>query len=369
MTIPVTAPSPNAFVELVERVRPEVNRRLDERLEALSRAVRPEGVAVTVDAFWDLVRRGGKRFRAGMVVAAYVGVKPRARRDPAIDAGVALELLHGYLLVQDDWMDGDRTRRGGPSVHAALGQQLGSRALGECSAILSSDFGWGLAIQALAEVRAPSRNVLRALGLWWEAHRDVLMGQQLDMLGHVSPDGRTVEIERVHELKTASYTVRAPLLIGASLAGAPEPTLRALRRFAQPLGVAYQLRDDLLGVFAGPRFSGKPLGADLRAAKRTAVTVAAESHLDRRGREAYRQVYGKRRVSQAQLVRAAEQLERCGARRSVELRLAELCSRARGRAQRLALHPRARAWLGDAVRLVEQPLPPLRTTLGRARSR
>lgn len=338
-----------SFAELVASLRPEVDRRLDERLRGLLEQARRHAIDPTVEALRDLVARGGKRYRAGLAAAAFVGVRPRARLDPALDAGVALELLHAYLLVQDDWMDGDDTRRGGPSVHAALGRAYGSRTMGDASAILSSDFGWGLAVQALLEARAPAQRVLRALQAFTEAHRDVITGQQLDLLGQAT------DIEQMHALKTGSYTVRGPLLVGACLAGAGDDVLVSLRAFAEPLGVAYQIRDDLLGVFGSPAQTGKPLGGDLREGKRTVVTVAAQERLDTQARRAYRAVFANEQASDRALQRAAQELDRCGVRAQAQRRLEQLCRLARRRCQRLPLQPRGRAWLSDAVALVAAP--------------
>lgn len=339
------------FRQLVERLRPEVDRRLRHRFSALARRAGPLGVEPTVRALRDLVLRGGKRFRAGLVVAAYAGVRPRASLDPALDAAAAVELLHAYLLAQDDWMDRDQQRRGGPSVHAALAAAYGREDLGDVSAIISSDFGWSLAVLALSRAAAPPRRVVRALQALCCAHEDVLLGQQIDVLA-CAPD-----VETMHALKTESYTVRGPLLVGAALAGADEQTERALRAFAAPLGVAFQLRDDLLGVFAPEDKTGKAIGSDLQAGKRTAVTAAAEQCLDRSGRRAYRAVFGKASASRAELLAAAGHVERCGAKARVEHRLAELCGRANRRARRLPLSRRARGWLSDAVAWVAAPIP------------
>lgn len=135
--------------------------------------------------------------------------------------------------------------------------------------------------------------------------------------------------------------------------------MRALERFAQPLGVAFQLRDDLLGVFAGPDSTGKRLGSDLCAGKRTAVTLAGEACLDAPGRRAVARVFGHGRAPASMLVSAAEHLERCGARKRVEQRLRVLCTDATRRVRRLPLSREARDWLAGAVALVEQPVPRL----------
>lgn len=338
---------PSTLSGLADELRPCVDAELNMRLGRLRKQAAVYEVAPTADALRDLVMRGGKRYRAMLAAVGHLGTRRRGNWQTAVSAGVALELLHAYLLVQDDWMDGDQTRRGGPSVHVLLGRAYGGPKLGAISAILSGDMAWGLAVDTLSSVPVSASRRLKAQQILCEVHQEVLLGQQIDVLA------QTTKIEQLHALKTSSYTVRGPLLIGASLAGATDLELKAIDRFARPLGVAFQLRDDLLGVFGEPAETGKPLAGDLRRGKRTAVTVQADEALDAKGRRAYRQVYGVARASTAQLRTAIEHLERCGVRRKVEKRAATLCRQARTRIDALPLRARGRQWLNGAVAMVD----------------
>ncbi len=341
----------DAFAAMTAEVRPEVERRLARSWAREIRALKNRGgeVVAMANAARDLTMRGGKRFRAVLVVAAHLGVAPRARLDPALDAGAAFELLQTYLLVQDDWIDGDATRRGGPSVHAALRGVLGDERLGDVSAILASDLTWGLAVRTLAAVDAPAARVLAAVDLLMAVHRDVVVGQQLDVLG------RAEDVEQMHALKTGSYTVRGPLLLGATLAGAPRATLQAIERFAAPLGVAFQLRDDLLGAFGTAAETGKPIGGDLRTGKRTAVLAEADGRVDAAGREAIARALGRASATDDDVREATAALEASGARAAVTARLAALCDRSVAAAARLPLSARARAVLAGAADALRWP--------------
>jgi len=352
-----SAELPEQLTDLVAVVRAEVDRVLGRRLDTLLGRLAAHGVAPTAAALSDFVMRGGKRFRAALVMVGYAGTDAGAPREPAVAAGAAFELLHAYLLVQDDWMDGDAVRRGGPTVHSALGPRYGSDSIGAASAILASDFAWGLALELLGGVDVASSCVLRAMRELLAAHEDVVLGQQLDVLACAGK--HLHDVERMHELKTASYTVRGPLLVGACLAGAPAGALRALARFASPLGVAFQLRDDLLGVFSDEQHTGKPFASDLRAGKRTAVTVLAERFAGESGSEVYARVLGNPAATRAELRMAADWLGRSGVRAQVEDRLRELCVEAIRRTVRLPLAPRARGWLRAAASELLAPLPPL----------
>jgi geranylgeranyl diphosphate synthase type I len=337
-----------AFERLLARVRREVDRRLRALWIRKLREVRryEPGVIAMVETARDLTLRGGKRYRAAVLLAAYTGIAGNTRTEPAFGAGVALELMQSYLLIQDDWMDGDSTRRGGPSAHAALERALGDAHVGASSAILASDFTFGLALSTLAAVEVSPARRVDALQELCRFHEDVVIGQQMDMLGQAR------DVELMHALKTASYTVRGPLALGAALAGARQRVRRELERYAAPVGVAFQLRDDLLGTFASSARTGKPEGGDLFAGKRTSLIVEAQTRLDREGRRALARVLGHRDAGPRALRSARVALERCGARASVEQRLAELCSEAETLASKLPIEAHGRAQLIGAASML-----------------
>jgi geranylgeranyl diphosphate synthase type I len=143
--------------------------------------------------------------------------------------------------------------------------------------------------------------------------REVFFGQQLDLVA--SPD-----VERMYDLKTASYTVRGPARLGALIGDASEASLDALTRWARPIGIAFQLRDELLGTFGDPHATGKPAGNDLKAGKRTTLVVLAEKTLDDATRAPLDAVLGRADASDENLSRAIELLVSTGLRRRVEER-------------------------------------------------
>jgi geranylgeranyl diphosphate synthase type I len=333
------------FPALLAAVRPAIEQRLSALWDGRIAELRPHGAEVTAmaSAARDLTLRGGKRYRAALLAAAYGGVAPGASLEPAFQAGVALELLQTYLLIQDDWMDGDLTRRGGPSVHAALSQRLGGAHLGASSAMLASDLSWNLAFEVASSIDLPADRVLATLRALVHVHQDVIVGQQIDMLG------RAEDVEAMHALKTGSYTVRGPLALGATLAGASPATRAALDRFAAPVGVAFQLRDDLLGTFGSPGETGKPVGNDLRAGKRTAILAEAEGRLGDAARAVLDRAFGQAEATDGEVIAATAALEACGARAAVSDRLARLCREAMELATALPLAEPAPALLAGAA--------------------
>jgi geranylgeranyl diphosphate synthase type I len=333
------------FPALLAQVRATIDDRLAALWDAELTSLHQYGADVTAiaDAARDLTMRGGKRYRAALLVAAYAGVAPDAPLDPAYAGGVALELLQSYLLMQDDWIDGDETRRGGPAVHAALTQRFRDAHRGASFAVLASDYTWGLAVRTLGDLALPAPRVVAAVQAFARLHAEVVVGQTLDVLGNAE------NVDQMHDLKTGAYTSRGPLVLGALLAGAPPGTLEALARYAAPLGVAFQLRDDLLGTFGTREETGKPVGNDLRAGKRTAILAEAEGRLSPEGRSALDRAFGRADATEAEVLAATAALEACGARAAVATRLVRLTGEARALSATLPLTEAARGLLAGAA--------------------
>jgi geranylgeranyl diphosphate synthase type I len=200
-----------------------------------------------------------------------------------------------------------------------------------------SGFAWEL----IALSPFPEARLREALAAFGQMHFEVVCGQQLDLLGH--PD-----VALVHNLKTGSYTVRGPLRLGALLANAAAEQLAALERFGAPLGLAFQLRDDLLGAFGSAGATGKPVGNDLRAGKRTALLSEARAVLSGEALAAVDAVAGRADASDAAVARATEVLLGSGVRERLERKISALLVEARGALQTAPLSREGSAML-DAL--------------------
>jgi geranylgeranyl diphosphate synthase, type I len=259
-----------------------------------------------LDAIDELLA-GGKRLRPAF---CYWGWRAAGGRDcPEIHAAAAaLELLHASALVHDDVMDASDTRRGHPSVHrrfAAMheaGRWRGSaESFGAGAAILIGDLllAWtdelyqssGLPAAALRQGQ-PVLDAMRA---------EVFCGQYLDLLGQHAGGGTVESALRVARYKSAKYTIERPLQLGVALAGPPDPApvLGACTRYGIPLGVAFQLRDDLLGVFGEPALTGKPAIDDLREGKRTVLVGLALERAGSAQRKLLERCLGSRMLDEA----------------------------------------------------------------------
>lgn len=213
---------------------------------------------------------------------AYLGwLSARNEAGEAVRAASSLELLHAFALIQDDVMDGSVQRRGRPAVHQVLATEHGLDAsggtsrFGESAAILLSDLCLVWSEQALRDSGLPRESLDRAWSCYNQMRQELAIGQYLDLrhtAGHEFDLTQTLEIAR---LKSARYTVTRPLLLGTRLAGGPEAVEQALVDFGDAIGEAFQIRDDVLGVFGDPNVSGKPANDDLQGAKATTLVALA----------------------------------------------------------------------------------------------
>ncbi len=258
----------------------------------------------------SLTMRGGKRFRPALLFAAYRAVRPEGGLGDVIDACAGLELLQSYLLIHDDWMDDDDERRGGPSVHTMFGASTGDRRLGASLAILAGNLACAQSWKLLTQAARGREDVLRVV---MAMHEEVLVGQQLDLI-------ESANVSRMQQLKTGSYTVKGPVALGAALADASPAQRDALMAYAEPIGEAFQMRDDLLGTFGDPEKTGKPCD-DLRHGKRTALIQIAEERADEATLAPVHAVLGRLDATDAEVAAAKACLEQVGARAALEARL------------------------------------------------
>lgn len=268
---------------------------LQERRRDLA-AMHPE-LAAGVDRISAFLA-GGKRIRP---IFCWWGWRAGGGRNAVVDCGpvvqvaASLELLQACALMHDDLIDRSETRRGRPSVHRAEAQHHTTAGwsgdadhFGVSAALLLGDLALVWADDLFVTAAARLGALDRAQPDWQRMRTEVLAGQLLDLRASVDPTADPVEQARaaqtVIRLKTAGYTVIGPLLLGAALAGAGADTRDRLERYGEAIGTAFQLRDDLLGVFGDPADTGKPAGDDLREGKRTLLLAEARADLAGWGR-------------------------------------------------------------------------------------
>jgi geranylgeranyl diphosphate synthase type I len=281
---------------------------------------------------------GGKRLRPAFAYWGWRGASGGVGEDDAavLRAVAALEFVHASALVHDDVMDGARTRRGRPATHVGFAARHGGAelagdgdAFGTGAAILVGDLALVWSDELLGGSGLSPESLTRARAVWDTMRTEVTAGQYLDLLraagGLPGPQGALT----VARYKSAGYTVQRPLQLGAAIAGAGTQVTEACTAIGLPLGEAFQLRDDVLGVFGDPAVTGKSADDDLREGKQTLLIALAEEEADDRGRALLRDLLGNAEAGPEEFDALRRLLETTGAHARVEERITEQTARAR----------------------------------------
>jgi geranylgeranyl diphosphate synthase type I len=301
---------------------------------------------------------GGKRLRPAFAYWGWRGAHDTAatEEDAAVLSAVAaLEFVHASALVHDDVMDGAQTRRGRPATHIGFASRHAVHDLagdgdtfGIGAAILVGDLALVWSDELLRCSGLSPAALTRARAVWDTMRTEVTAGQYLDLLraagGLPGPDGALT----VARYKSAGYTVQRPLQLGAAIAGAGPEVIEAYTAIGLPLGEAFQLRDDVLGVFGDPAVTGKSADDDLREGKQTLLIALAEEEADEAGRRLLATSLGKADAGPDELDALRGLLESTGARTRVEERITERTALARSAIAAAPLAQDARAAL-DAL--------------------
>lgn len=360
---------PDAATLSLDQIPEAARQVLAEFIDSRRSQVAEIGPAVTTAMSYleDFVLGGGKRVRPLFAWAGFVGAGGLdGDEDPnaVLRAVSSLEFIQACALVHDDIIDSSDTRRGKPTVHraaAAAHREHGWRGdadhFGESVAILVGDLAliWaedmlqdsGLSPAALARVRAP----------WVGMRTEVIGGQLLDIYLENTGSEDVGSSQSVNRFKTAAYTIERPLHLGAAIAQAPDRLVEAFRGYGRDIGVAFQLRDDQLGVFGDPEVTGKPASDDLREGKRTVLLATALQRADANAPEAAAQLRAGVGVAAdpAELSRLAQLIADTGAPEAVEEMITELTASGLGHLAEAGVSAEVTETLRDlAIRATER---------------
>jgi geranylgeranyl diphosphate synthase type I len=352
LSVDVTPDSPLDAEDLRTRVQKALDDALAHQAEVLD-AVSPD-LAPLMDAISDLLS-GGKRLRAAF---CYWGWRGAGGPDTAgaLTVATSLEVFQGAALIHDDVMDGSDTRRGMPAVHRRFASMhrgngwLGSpESFGVAGAVLAGDLCLSWCDEMYAESALPPEVLARGRRVFDQMRTELMCGQYLDMLEQVRATTSVEQARHVIRFKSANYTVAQPLLLGGALADAPAALLAAYDSYGLALGEAFQLRDDVLGVFGDPTATGKPAGDDLREGKRTVLVASAMETASPAQAAELRRSLGDPRLGADGVERLRSLFVETGALATVEGLIASLCDSALATLAAAEVEPEARSVLERLV--------------------
>jgi geranylgeranyl diphosphate synthase type I len=337
--------------------------KLDRALAGWLEAKRGEAVAAgspetleLIDGVSQLATRGGKRLRPALVYYTYRACGGEADGD-VLPLALATELLHTYLLIHDDIMDHAEVRRGLPAAHVRFREAHREHGLhgdaadfGRSVAILLGDLAqaWAVELAALSSTgRGPTaRDLARGFAAMCQ---EVIGGQYLELLVAQRRAATEEELLRVLRLKSGRYTAERPIQLGALLAGAPPETLAGLSRYGTAVGEAFQLQDDLLGMFGDPETVGKPVDADLKEGKFTFLIHHAVARATPEQRRVLDAALGNPGAAPGQTAAALRVIAETGAREAVSAMIEERLRTARSALAALDLRPDGRLFLAGLI--------------------
>jgi len=287
------------------------------------------------DALGHFLLDSGKRLRPLFATVGCIGAGAEITPE-LLRAAASLELVHVCALIHDDVMDASDTRRGAASIHkqfealhAAQGLQGSSEQFGIATAILLGDLALIWAAKALHESGLPFESIQRCLPIYDEMRVELMAGQYLDVYEQALASENVERSLKVARFKSGKYSIERPLHFGASLVPSFLPSIiHTYSEYGLPLGEAFQLRDDVIGVFGDPQKTGKPAGDDLREGKRTVLVATTLSRATKAQREVFLGLLGRRDLDSPQIETLRQIIVETGALAELESIIEEMTFKA-----------------------------------------
>ncbi|HIQ09925.1 MAG TPA: polyprenyl synthetase family protein [Euryarchaeota archaeon] len=319
-----------------DRWVPEINREIEALFEKKARIMDDYG-SINRKAVLEVTRtfimNGGKRVRPMLAILGYKGATGDVC-NAAVQTGALVEILHTFLLIHDDICDKDPFRRGVPTVWKSFYEEFRERGFRDplhhanSIAMVTGDIVHTYTYQLALEIDADQSTKNKILQKILEIAEVTGYGQNMDIhLGLLPLESvNERDVLKTYKLKTGIYSVSGPLELGGILAGADEHILGTYREYGERAGVAFQIHDDIIGVFGDPEVTGKPVGSDIREGKRTILVVKAYENADEKQRKILEQALGNESAPQELIEEAADIIRDTGAleyARGLERRLAD----------------------------------------------
>ncbi|MDP8265143.1 MAG: polyprenyl synthetase family protein [Candidatus Aceula lacicola] len=248
---------------------------------------------ILFESIKNFCSRKGKRIRPLLMILSYNGYTKKSGSSKNLyTASTCLELLHNFMLIHDDIIDCSDLRRGKPAIHKILAKTIktnNKKKLGTDLAIVAGDIVYSLAINAFLSINEDSQRKEQALKYFIQTAAHTAIGEFIDIVHGFEKINRIKEKDVFlnYSLKTARYTFEGPLVIGALLAGAPKKDIKKLSRLGLLMGQAFQIQDDILGIFASEKNIGKSILSDIAEFKKTILVCHAYRTLSGQKKKAF----------------------------------------------------------------------------------
>ena len=259
--------------------------------------------------------RGGKRIRSVLIIMAYKSLGGK-NENAIIDIAASAELMQSFLLIHDDIIDDDDLRRGGPTMHRIYAEKYkgcdNPKKFGENMAIIAGDLLASLGNEIISKSAFDEEKKLKLLQKFNKIIKLTGYGEIIDILSGLKTNVTEQDISKMHKLKTAVYTIEGPLHMGAIAAGASDDQLKILSEYAIPLGMAFQLKDDILGLFGSEEKLGKPADSDIKEGKKTLLILKVLENANKEQKELIGNALGNKDITKTELTKVREIIKETG---------------------------------------------------------
>lgn len=300
------------------KIDEEIRKSLDKSIENARK--HDVFLAEALEYVKTFILSGGKRLRGALMYHGYLLVGGHDREE-ILRTCVSVELTHAFLLVHDDIMDRDETRHGVETVHTRYTHLARTwfstkspEHFGVSMAICIGDMVAALGSQCVFTSKFPADRIVAALNRLQEIVGVTVAGQIKDVYMEYAQSATEKDVLSMYENKTARYTIEGPLHLGAILAGAPQSLMDAFSQYAVPLGVAFQIQDDILGMFGEKQKTGKPVGSDIEEGKMTLLVVQALRRANSQQKTFLKNVLGKSPLTDKEVQKVCDIIEKTGSR-------------------------------------------------------
>lgn len=308
-------------------------------------------VASAMKYFKKTILAGGKRVRPVMMYWGYHAAGGTNRAE-ILRTSISIELIHAFLLMHDDIIDRDDLRHGKRTIHAKYRDYyrqffFGKDAdhFGQSIAIIAGDFVYSLGNQVLFSSQFESVSIVRALNKLQEIVGLTCVGEIQDVYMEYSKKVTKKSILQMYENKTARYTFDGPLKLGAILAGANDGFCMEIEKFSIPVGIAFQIRDDILGIYGDAKKTGKPVGSDVAEGKRTLLVELALEKANCEDKKKILRLLGNQNISQSDIEQFQHIIRETGALAEIEMYMQELIAKGQSALNDMDITPEAREFL------------------------
>jgi geranylgeranyl diphosphate synthase type I len=278
------------------------------------------GILMAVDMLnrYKKFSQGGKKLRGALIQLGYE--LSGGRKQDVLEASTCIEIVHSFLLMHDDIQDQDFLRRGGPTIHKQyennknlLEKTNDATHYGVSMGINIGDLGNSLGMEVLLNSKLPDERKLKAASYLSRLLERVAFGQGLDVTYEQMKNITESDVMQVHLHKTSIYTIGGPLKIGAILGGMPEKRIKAIEAYGKPIGIAFQIRDDELGLFSDEKTLGKPIGGDVKEGKNTLLRIKALEFAKGEEKKFLNWAYGNGSISEKDIKKVRDLTVKTGA--------------------------------------------------------